>query len=255
MHIRHFAGALLVLLIVCQNGVQAAESRKCPVGQHWVRQHHRRAYIRADGKRFSATTVKAHCNANQAGYDVWLPRLKDGLPSDWPRKGEAGKAWTDEERERALEALGFLPKELVPKQIEGVFRSVRSLDPSNPASNDSQGRIVIYDSIFDGNRNLSKILSHEFAHRFYAQMNEEDRKDYNYATGWINLGSDSQPDWSYSRRQGIETDSWTSPTEDFGNNVENFLFNPERLKAVSPNAYNWISKRFGAKFKLGKGSP
>jgi hypothetical protein len=53
----------------------------------------------------------------------------------------------------------------------------------------------------------------------------------------------------------VDPDSANSVEEDFSNNVEFYLFNPSKLKDVSPGAYNWIQSHFGAKFKLGKGSP
>jgi hypothetical protein len=160
-----------------------ANAPNCPSGQHWVKQHHRRAYVRADEKHFGAATVKAHCSANPPGFEHWLTLLRNGKPQDWPHPFETGTNWTDEERERALEALSYLPNGLTSQKLEGIFRAQRSSAFSNPASNDDLGRIVLYDSAFDSDRNLAKILAHEFAHRIYAGLSTQDQENYNYAAG------------------------------------------------------------------------
>ncbi len=55
----------------------------------------------------------------------------------------------------------------------------------------------------------------------------------------------------YVRSDGVLVKpSYTSPEEDYANNLEYFIYNPDKLKQVTPNAYEWIKKRFGPKLKL-----
>ena len=47
--------------ILCESGFTKEQITNCGEGQHWVRAHHRRAYVRADGTQVSAADVSAHC--------------------------------------------------------------------------------------------------------------------------------------------------------------------------------------------------
>ena len=40
----------------------------------------------------------------------------------------------------------------------------------------------------------------------------------------------------------VSDDGRDSPDEDFANNVEFFLFRPEKLKKTSPGVYDWLKK-------------
>jgi hypothetical protein len=51
----------------------------------------------------------------------------------------------------------------------------------------------------------------------------------------------------------VEVDGKTSPEEDFANNVEFFLFEPDTLKTKSPNLFAWLQKTLGLKLRLEKG--
>lgn len=227
----------------------------CSAGSHWVRAHFRRAYTRADGKSFRATQVSAHCSANPSGYDFWDPKLKDLLPSGWPRKGEIGRRWSQEERERVLEALGFLPANFRSSNLQGIFRGSHSLDFSNQATSDHRGNIVLYDNAFNRSENLTQILAHELAHRAFDDLSATDASDYRTTAKWVDISESGTPDWLSYGRKFVLPDGVTSPEEDFANNVEYFLFNSKKLEEVSPEAFSWIKKHFGASFKLGKGSP
>ena len=50
----------------------------------------------------------------------------------------------------------------------------------------------------------------------------------------------------------VEKDGTESPEEDFANNVEYFLFDRKTLIKKTPTAEDWIHRKFGDKFKLGK---
>lgn len=48
----------------------------------------------------------------------------------------------------------------------------------------------------------------------------------------------------------VEKDGELSPDEDFANNIEFYLFEPETLRKKSNAIYLWILKTFGSDFKL-----
>ena len=52
----------------------------------------------------------------------------------------------------------------------------------------------------------------------------------------------------------VENDGKEGPAEDFSNNIEHYLFQPEQLKIKSPKVYEWIRQRYGDSFKIVKGS-
>lgn len=247
--------SLPVAVVLISNLTFGDEPGRCPLGSHWVKQHHRRAYQRADGKFFSAATVSAHCSQNPAGYDVWKARFRSGRPPSWPLKQEKVSTWTEEERERVLEALSYFPDALQNLAIRGLYRMQKSVYDRNAASGDAAGDIVLYDPAFDLHQNLSQVLAHELAHRAYSELSPNEADDYRAATLWFDKGKNSgQPNWVCLRKSFEAPDGGDSPAEDFSNGVEYYLFNPNRLKAVTPQAYDWIKGHFGANFKLGKGS-
>ncbi|WP_415062844.1 hypothetical protein [Bdellovibrio sp.] len=228
-----------------------AETKSCPEGQFWVKSHYRNAYVRFDGKFFSATEVRGHCKSHSAIYKSWEGRFQNSKYTSWPYAKEVFKAWTIADKERVIEVLETLPEELLSNSIEGIYRAVRSKDFPNPATS-AEGIIVIYDSAFEKRYNLQRVIAHELAHQMYLDLSEIDITDYQYSTNWIPL-RDKQKRY-ISRKDGfVQDDGRESPEEDYANNIEFYLNEPEKLKKVTPNAYNWIRRRFGDKFKLRSG--
>lgn len=240
----------VVLFIFCSTFLRsfAAEAEKCPKGQFFVRAHHRRAYVTSSGKHVRATHVKSHCKILSPSNEFWLPRLKDGMPPNWPHKGELPASWSAEQKERFLEAMEGLPELLEIGSIEGVYRLESSKDGGNPASH-GDGMIVIYDNAFGPKRDLGRIVAHEAAHEMYDRLGEKDAYDYRKSTGWT-MGLDGRKIYWEGRKSGyIEEDGRLSPAEDYANNVEGYVYDPDRLKRTTPEAYNWIKRRHGDKLK------
>lgn len=229
-----------------------ANAIKCSTNEYLVRAHHRNEYVRSDGTLVKATEVKTHCKQRPVNYDYFQNRIKDNLPVEWPHKKEKPRAWTRGQKERLLEAGTILPALLLQNSIAGVFRSQKSKDFPNPASS-AKGVIVLYDSAFSLDRNLSEILAHELAHEHYKNLSSTVAKDYRLAAGWGTKYEPLSRNFLWiSRKSGfVEEDGSISPEEDYANNIEYFLFKPDNLKKVSPSIFNWIEKNFGNDLRLG----
>ena len=81
-------------------------------------------------------------------------------------------------------------------------------------------------------------------------MKESERQDYRRATNWrLELGADQKFYWTGRKNGYVSEDGKNSHEEDYANNIEYFLYNPDKLKEVTPNAYQWIKNRFGETFK------
>lgn len=232
------------------------EALECPPGMYHVRSHTRSAYHRADGTFVNGAHVRESCRAKNPVDDRWAPRLKNGLPPNWPNKAEKNSKWTEDHRERVLEALNDLPEALQKTVLKGVYRFSKSVFYPNPASDDNEGTIVLYDSAFEKNRHLARILAHELAHENYMGLSHSDQKSYRSALGWTSEYEPASRKFFYKERPGdfVEDDGRQGPREDFANNVEYYLFEPNVLKEKTPKAFDWMKKHFGDKFRIGKGS-
>ncbi len=173
------------------------------------------------------------------------------MPKRWPHHKEKQKIWTDEEKERVLEALGELPEALLGKYPIDIYRMEKSATSDGNPSTSADGIIVLYDSAFDQSHNLAEVLAHKLAHENYRHLSPEDIKSYAEENGWNNPkdigGSDI---WIPTRTNYVEPDGRDSPWEDYANNVEYILFHPEKLRAKTPSAYDRIKHHFGDNFKI-----
>lgn len=223
-------------------------SPNCPIGSHWVAAHFRRAYVRGDGKRFSATTVSAHCRTNPKGYDVWHSRLSNQRPRVWGYKYEKSKKWTTEEIERVLEALSELPEFLLNQEADSLYRMSGSEEPGNPATTNFKDT-VLYDKAFAPDQNLARVIAHEQAHRLFDSLTEVERTGFKTAGEWVKVREGSREFEKPGRPASafVQLDGQRSPSEDFANSVESFVFEKEKLKAVSPRVYDWINSKWGSK--------
>ena len=185
--------------------------------------------------------------------------MKDGLPPDWPHKNEKGKAWAEEEKNLLIEALEAAPQGILPKKLIGIYRAEKSRQFPNPATSGVatdgtlEGFVVIYDSAFEKNQNLARIVIHEMSHQIYVELSDDDQGSYHTVTNWF-VEKDPKTEQTKglaARLTGfVLDDGRDSPGEDFANNVEFFLFEPKKLQEVTPHAHRWISEHFGDKFRL-----
>jgi hypothetical protein len=227
----------------------------CQLGEHWVRAHHRNAYVRVDGTSVSASQVLAHCQKDPPSYAKWKTRLLDSNATRGWKKSEKQKPWSEDERERVFEALSELPELLLLDSVHSIYRAVKSEDfDQNPASGDD-GFIVLYDHAFIPKQNLGRVLAHELAHELFRRVSDDTRKQYASSVGWKTVKNlrTGKNQFVMMRFNEVEADSSESVTEDFANNIEYYLFDRERLTKKVPEASGWIQKTFGGTFKLGKG--
>ncbi len=226
----------------------------CPKGEHWVKAHSQSAYMRSDGTGVSGSYHKASCRKNPPSYAVWYERLKNGRPNKWENNNEKSKDWTDDEKERVLEALSDLPNELKLESVLGFYRMAESKQYElNPAAGFANN-IVIYDSAFKIGSNLARVITHEFAHGLYRQISISERVSYAKAAEWdvsFNFETIKDPHFQLLRSYLFEQDSKNSVDEDFANNIEYFLFNSAQFKLKNSQVFRWIESKFGDKFKLG----
>ncbi len=247
-----FSSAFLPMTFAAAQNEKGKTSNHCPPGEHWVRAHTQRPYIRSDGTSVSGSYHRAGCAKNPPAYAIWKDRLKAGTPSKWELKNEISKPWTEDEKERVLEALSALPVILVTETVSGIYRLKTSSQLlENPAAN-FQNQIALYDRAFNNKQNVARVLGHEFAHLYFRQMSKPDQVDYAIASEWeATLWAGlSDKELTLNRKGLVEADSVNHPEEDFANNIEYFLFYSKTLKEKSPRVYDWISKKFGDKLTL-----
>lgn len=222
----------------------------CPSNQYLVRSHYRSGYVRSDGSVVRPATVNAYCRDKSSATLFLEGRLRNSLPTNWPHSKEKGKSWTDGERERVLEEIERLPDKLLNKNIVGIYRASKSVDYPNPASS-AAGIIVIYDSAFDKNRNLGQIITHEIAHQEYLDIGRDVRNNYQTALDWeVDIKHNGAVKWIGRKEGYVEEDGRISPAEDYSNNIDHYLYKPDKLKKMTPKAYEWFKTHYGKDFLL-----
>lgn len=228
----------------------ASQATKCPAGHYLVRGHIRSGYIRSDGTAVRPTTVTAYCKQLTYAYEYAQKRFKKGIPKDWPHRSEKSRSWTEQEKQQVVDALEALPDFLLSDRIESLYRLRKSKDFPNPASN-ADGIIVIYDTAFTNAIGIERILAHELMHQTYKDLTEKERQDYRRATGWhLEIEPNGKFYWVGRKNGYIADDGKTSHEEDYANNLEYFLYDPDKLKKATPSAYEWIKKKYGNRLKL-----
>jgi hypothetical protein len=180
----------------------------------------------------------------------WEKNFSENRPEGWPHSAEKSRPWLSGERKKIQQAISRLPPLLRNIKTAKIYRMNRSKDYPNEASH-SKGIVVVYDIAFKSPRALERILAHELAHEVYEYLSNADIEDYKMKTNWFEHLIKGKKH-VLNRGIGFVTeDGKTSPEEDFANNLEYYLFEPTRLKSVTPHAYQWNKEHFGDKFELG----
>ena len=178
----------------------------------------------------------------------WKKKIQNGRPSKWDLPSETVSAWTEAEKNKLMELLDRLPDQLRAIPFEGFFRMKKSIDMTNPATTASSGKsIVIYDRAFDNPfLSTSRVLVHELGHVIYLGLSEAERRSYQNMMGWKSVRDSDET------RSGdfVSSRAKDSIDEDFAENLNFLLFEPDVLRAKVPLAFKWLSKKFPGSFKL-----
>ncbi len=228
----------------------ASAAIECGPNQYKVRAHPVKGYVKADGTAVKASFRSESCRDKSEAYLFWNDKIKNGRPDDWPNASEKSVDWSEEERERLLEALERIPKELWMKPLKGFYRMRKSKDFPNPASA-LDGSIVLYDSVFEAKTDFNRIIFHELVHVYYRSQSSLFREEYGEAAGWSVKVNEDRTYTQTRRKSGyVQEDGKLSIEEDFANNLEFLTFDESMLKKETPAAHDWLKKRYGDKMKL-----
>ena len=87
-------------------------------------------------------------------------------------------------------------------------------------------------------------------------MSDERTREYARVADWhvVQSGKTRKFILVPGRLDYVEDDGAESISEDFSNNVEYFLFEPDSLRKRNPRIYTWIGQSMDDKFVLRKGS-
>ncbi len=185
---------------------------------------------------------------------VWNEKIKSGRLPKWDIEFEKDAPWTNIEKEKLLLALNALPTYFKKIKIDGFYRLKKSIQLGNPASTDGKSSILLYDLFFEEKVPLVKILSHEISHILYFKIDTKLKYEYLKVAEWTDTLStlDKNSGFQTERTSFVEADGKDSPEEDFANNIEYFLAEPNTLKDKNPKIFQWIKQRFGDNFSLNK---
>lgn len=178
----------------------------------------------------------------------WLKQIRSGRPEGWPNDSEMSAPWTTGDREILASALGQLPGDFKTKNLKGIFRMKKSIEIINPGTT-TDGAIALYDRAFGGPFSLGRVVAHELAHLYYSAMKQDQQRGYLNLAGWEFQGR-GRPMKPNEDRQFVNKDAMSSPEEDFAHNVDTYLFEPNRLKSLSPKIFKWVENHFSKKFSL-----
>lgn len=191
---------------------------------------------------------KEHCDIDTD----WIKKIKDGRPAVWSLAVEKETRWAAKEKDEIAKALSSLPNYFKKLKINGFYRFKKSIQLGNPASTDGSKEVIIYDRFFEDNKPVN-VLVHELSHVIYFELSRKLKLDYLKVADWKELSlQGSESTFQTGRVNFVESDGSDSPEEDFANNVEYFLTEPNILKDKNPKIYNWIKENFSEKFTLKK---
>jgi len=174
--------------------------------------------------------------------------MKNGRPPSWRFNAEKSTDWTVEERERVFDALEETPSFVKNLEIDSIYRMKESRSPENPAAANG-ATIVLYDKAFDTSQNLTHILNHEIAHRLFETLPSKERESFRVAAKWIEKRTNGEVSYVAGRPESkfMRPNGKISVEEDFADGVAFFIHQPSRLKATSPEVFQWMEQNLKPK--------
>jgi hypothetical protein len=148
-------------------------------------------------------------------------------------------------------ALSKMPKSFRPKSLKAIVKAsgpgdISSL--SSPASS-SDEYLILFPKGFLNPDQMPRIILHELSHFMLEREWKSKFSKYKEFSGWNSLSGRQ----AYRSGDFVDPDGRFSADEDFSNNIEFYLFEPEILKEKSPSLYSWIKANLGKFLLLEKG--
>ncbi|ATH09374.1 hypothetical protein BIY24_15925 [Halobacteriovorax marinus] len=148
------------------------------------------------------------------------------------------KKFSDKELKSIHQSVADLPKSLFPIRIAKSFRR-SSLSNGNTLGN---ATIMLFEGITKYNHNeKTGICTHEFAHNFSDRGKLDESPDWLNISGWIDSGGKWDRD-SSSNHTFVSKYAMANPGEDFAESVVAYRYNPDALRAASPEKYDFIKE-------------
>ena len=235
---------VVLSLLFIPLGNTLADIRSCPEGQYLVRSHWRSGYYRSDGSRVSSAQVSAYCK----NYRIQKPleiHFYDVKWSTWNifRKRKY-KNFSEKEKKQIREALNKIPRILTNIGKITFYRKDQGEEPTNPADvYPKSKRIILYDSIV--RYDIERIITHELAHILYENLSNKEVISYATVAQWEGENFEKALETASKRKIFVASDGSDSPSEDFSNNIEYYLFEEKTLKRKNPKIYEWVKKFMG----------
>jgi hypothetical protein len=186
--------------------------------------------------------------------EQWNVKIKTGRPISWDVKSEKEIDWSEAEKMKVRNVFSSFSSDFKDIGFEGAYRFKKSAQLGNPASSDGSS-IVLYDLAFSSQYALERIIVHELGHIIFSRYKTSSMiRSYLKKSLWtLNAATDkSSVEYSTERRNFVEADGRDSPEEDFANNFEHYFFDPENLKKISPDIFNWMKEKISKKFTINK---
>ena len=206
--------------------ISSAFALECPEGKYYVNEHFRTDYYRTDGTYVSKADVSEYCK-NYRNDGPLKIKFWEKIPKGWPFKNEIFKKCTPLEQKNIKNISYSLPKILTYVGKIKILCAKKSDAEDNPATSSPEGKIIVfYDSAFK--MDIKRVLAHELAHFLYNSLSDNEKKLYWKTAKWNSKNSKKIP--QTDRVIFSAPDGRFNPEEDFANNVEQFLIEPQKMK-------------------------
>ena len=232
--------SLLLFIIFNLFNSSPAFALDCPHGTYLVNGHPRSGYYRSDGTYVSPTMVSTYCRGFGLSKELEL-KFENKMPPQWPYKKEHFKKWSAQEQVKLKKFFDSLPKWLTQVGKLRLPRASKSQVQGNPASCEPEENvIVLYDSAFK--QNTVAILAHELGHIHFEYLSTDEKNSFYKVSGWQ---KDRSGQYITSNTVFSLPDGALSPQEDFANNLEIFVTQPQKLKNSFREISNWFEQHYG----------
>lgn len=137
-----------------------------------------------------------------------------------------------------LEAVDDLPAHLIPFERNQYFKHYKhGYGPSSTTL--ANATITLYDPWDDQDSNEMRMYTviHEIGHNIGSRLKQDEDPEWLNITGWIELNGE----WtSLNNDEQVSKYGATNPAEDFAEAFSGYRYDPEKLKELSPEKYEYM---------------